>query len=520
MTIYLYFRSNLLTRDELALQHICNIFQKNTFNVYKTIKKMKNKKGVLIRMAIMIALVLGTLYSYSQPGKTNTNFRFDTTGLNIQPSEVLLGVKKAIPVDSGRILMLGSIAGATERKFLVRVDSTGHIDPTFGFPTGTNIGDITSFTVSKTFDTIALGVKHYPNGNVQTSSGIGVSVFNKNLKSEYYNMLFGPNLIDTNSTLLNLVASSYNKFYCSVDSKVLEVQSTSFEIGTAPSQVNYLDVLDDTVYIATNSNLLKAYNNFSSFQSFQVYPYKIDIFDFDIDSNLILSSFLNDTTTILKINRNGSVDTSFHTCVIWGGVSTLTVQKNNTVFIGGTINFTDSTGNFFQKYLYNIQANGFLDTCSLFNQNLGTGTNAQIDYSTLLPNGDILITGMFDILGIDTMVKTGILYKSNALDVIDTTCSGNIINAMLSLKNNSKKDKLFLYPNPATTVFYINFTSISNETNIDVFDSLGNNIQSNVYDAENLNENGIDIAGYPIGIYFVKIIVDGELYIKKLIVVE
>lgn len=481
---------------------------------------MKNKKGVLIRISIMLTLILVTLYSYSQPGKVNTNFRFDTTGLNIQSGEVLLGVKKAIPVDSGRILMFGSIVGSTERKFIVRVDSMGHIDNTFGLPAGTNVGEITSFTVSKTFDTIALGVKHYPNANLQTSSGIGVSVFNKNLKSEHYNMLFGPNIIDTNSTLLNLTASTYNKFYCSVANKVLEVQSTSFEIGTTTSQVNYLDVLGDTVYIATNSNLLKAYNNFSSFQSFQAYPYKIDIFDFDIDSNLILSSFLNDTTTILKINRNGSVDTSFHTCVIWGGVSTLTVQKNNTVFIGGTINYTDSTGNFFQKYLYNIQANGFLDTCSLFNQNLGAGTNSQVDYSTLLPNGDILITGMFDILGTDTMVKSGILYQSNVLDIIDTTCSGNIINTTFSLKNNSKKDKLFLYPNPATTAFYINFTSKSNTINVDVYDSLGNTIQNNVYNSDGLNEKGVKIEGYPFGIYFVKIAIDGEVYIKKLIISE
>lgn len=200
---------------------------------------MKNKKGVLIRITIMLTLILVTLYSYSQPGKVNTNFRFDTTGLNIQSGEVLLGVKKAIPVDSGRILMFGSIIGSTERKFLVRVDSTGHIDNTFGFPAGTNVGEITSFTVSKTFDTIALGVKHYPNANLQTSSGIGVSVFNKNLKSEHYNMLFGPNIIDTNSTLLNLTASTYNKFYCSVANKVLEVQSTSFEVGTTASQVNF-----------------------------------------------------------------------------------------------------------------------------------------------------------------------------------------------------------------------------------------------------------------------------------------
>lgn len=272
--------------------------------------------------------------------------------------------------------------------------------------------------------------------------------------------------------------------------------------------------------MATNSNLLKAYNNFSSFQSFQVYPSKIDLFDFDTDSNIIFSSFVNDTTNILKINRNGSVDTSFHTCIIWGGVSTLTVQKNNTVFVGGTINFMDSTGNFFQKYLYNIQANGFLDTCSLFNQNLEIGTNAQVDYSTLLPNGDILFTGMFDILGIDTLVKSGILFQSNALDVIDTTCSGNIINAVFNLKNKSKKDNLFLYPNPATTAFYINFTSKSNTINVDVYDSLGNIVQSNVYDSENLNENGVNIEGYPLGIYFVKIIIDGEIYNKKLIVVE
>lgn len=482
---------------------------------------MKNKKNVLVRMAILVAFILNTLYSYAQPGKVNTNFRFDTTGL-LQTGEVYFEIKKSVPVDSGRIVICGNTD--LNRNFLVRVDSSGHIDNLFGFSSGVNIGEITSFAFSKTSDTVAVGFKHYLG-----SSGIQIVVFNKTLKTVIYTLSPTPQqLVDTstaNTGIKNLVNYGFDKFYCSVPflgnpiDKILEIDAGLPNLYDIWSKVNFMKFLDDTLYLGTNLGLKKAKFN-PTLSLLSNYSGVINSFDFDTDSNLVVIEInsTHDTTNIFKLNRFGTVDNSFQKCTLNGEATCISVQKNNTVLVGGTFTLSDSVGTIL-KFLLNIQSNGILDTCSLFNQNLGTAINQQVNCSSLLPNGDLFIGGQFDNSTNDTLVKCGIIYQSNTLDIIDTTCHGQITNVKFNI-NKLNRERLFLYPNPATNAFYINFASTSNENSVDVFDSLGNIIQSNVYDSENLNENGVDIAGYPIGIYFVKIIVDGELYIKKLIVVE
>jgi len=90
---------------------------------------------------------------------------------------------------------------------------------------------------------------------------------------------------------------------------------------------------------------------------------------------------------------------------------------------------------------------------------------------------------------------------------------------MISLEENGNLE-LDIYPNPATSILHVDYTSNSLErVELIMFNSIGQSIFNQVYvSSENLNLE-IDVSGWPSGVYQLKVIgLDAD--INRLVIVN
>ena len=90
--------------------------------------------------------------------------------------------------------------------------------------------------------------------------------------------------------------------------------------------------------------------------------------------------------------------------------------------------------------------------------------------------------------------------------VLDTTAT-----SLLELQ----KDDLVIYPNPAYTNLFIEFTSKDTPTEIKVLDILGKQVQTRII--LNLNKALINVSDLRDGIYILKLTINNKIYFKKFI---
>lgn len=98
-----------------------------------------------------------------------------------------------------------------------------------------------------------------------------------------------------------------------------------------------------------------------------------------------------DADDILKLNSDGTLDTSFDTDPGTNGtVYAVAVQSDNKVLIGGTFTSYNSISS---NYIARLNTDGSLDTT--FSTNIGTGFNDDVNEITLQSDGKILVGGEF-----------------------------------------------------------------------------------------------------------------------------
>ena len=85
----------------------------------------------------------------------------------------------------------------------------------------------------------------------------------------------------------------------------------------------------------------------------------------------------------------------------------------------------------------------------------------------------------------------------------------------LSVASNTFNEKIKLYPNPTNENFEIAFTNIQQSLNVNIYSTLGQIVQTKVYENTDLIEMKLK---QPSGIYFVEIINNkGDKYFSRLI---
>ena len=194
---------------------------------------------------------------------------------------------------------------------------------------------------------------------------------------------------------------------------------------------------------------------------------------------------------IVRINSNGTLDTSFNcTTVSAGAVYDSAIQNDGKILIGGAI--SSPFNGFSGKNIMRLNTDGTLDTSFI----QGTGFGAAVRALKIQTDGKILVGGNF------------VDYNGMSINYF-TRLNGT---GTLALNDFNKEISINLYPNPAKDYLNFNLPMGIISTSYEVFDITGKIIDANV-----LENTTIDVSNYTSGIYFLHLKTDKGVLTSKFI---
>lgn len=194
---------------------------------------------------------------------------------------------------------------------------------------------------------------------------------------------------------------------------------------------------------------------------------------------------------IVRINSNGTLDTSFNcTTVSAGAVYDSALQNDGKILIGGA--FSSPFNGFSGKNIMRLNTDGTLDTSFI----QGTGFGAAVRALKIQTDGKILVGGNF------------VDYNGMSINYF-TRLNGT---GTLALNDLNKEISINLYPNPAKDYLHFSLPMGINSTSFEVFDITGKKVDSNI-----LEDTTIDVMKYSSGIYFLHLKTDKGVLTSKFI---
>ena len=127
-------------------------------------------------------------------------------------------------------------------------------------------------------------------------------------------------------------------------------------------------------------------------------------------------------------------------------------------------------------------------------------------------------TAIFDSIAIEnniayTVNASGYLEATGTISVVNVPVSVNITMITVGIDELSN-NRLNIYPNPSTGIFYIKPERVLDNTQLFIRDINGKLILSQKFNSDN---NKVDISDSPAGIYFIQMFTDNKVVTKKII---
>jgi uncharacterized delta-60 repeat protein len=411
-------------------------------------------------------IVMGSSLSLYSGSAVNTNiFRLNPNGTLDTTFNIGTGPNGAIvsaaTESSGKIIIVGNFttySGSSVNR-IVRINPSGSIDTSFNVGTGFNafgssipagqviINPDNSVYVTGTFTSYSgsIGanriVKIQPSGAIDTTFNTIAS----NISSSGFNS-DGYNIVRSGSSVL--VTGVFTSYKSSAQNRGVMVNltgsiSSSFNIGTSG--------FNNTIrtWATQSDGKILAGGDFTSYNG------SIPFGD-------------NNTTRIVRLNPNGTLDTSFTSGAGFNStVYDIRVQSDGKIIVGGQ--FTTYSGSS-TSGIARLNVSGTLDTTF----NVGTGFASNIaNHCKIQSDGKIVVVGNFTAYSgsaanvanrivrintdgtLDTTFNTGVGFNSSLEAVITqpdgkiittgnfTTYSGSSINRIVRLNTNGSVDTTF-----------------------------------------------------------------------------
>ncbi len=217
------------------------------------------------------------------------------------------------------------------------------------------------------------------------------------------------------------------------------------------------------------------------------------------DGKILLADNYNDfeSTLLLRINPNGTVDTTFDSDGIiyfnanqFSSVSALKVLENQQILVAGTK--TNATSDF---SLMKFNTNGNVDTT--FGTNGLVTTDFYNDFD--MPSG-LLISNN------NSIIVTGSAISPNGY--ADFAMAKYYLNSDLSINENSKDKKILFYPNPVQNILNL----APEVASVTLFTLDGKQIETKI------TNNSLTLENLPKGIYLIQMkLSNGEIISNKLV---
>ncbi|MBP4137235.1 T9SS type A sorting domain-containing protein [Flavobacterium geliluteum] len=213
------------------------------------------------------------------------------------------------------------------------------------------------------------------------------------------------------------------------------------------------------------------------------------------DGKIVLAGAFNTFNKIpskgvVRMNADGSLDTSFKIPVLYGNVSLASsvIQKDGKIIVGGFFPAANNGG----SNIMRLNTDGTLDTDFL----AGTGFNGSVGALIFQNDGKLLAGGNFGSYN-ETHIKT--IARMNMSNTLST--------------DQFKQDSIiYVYPNPAIDDLKISLPEGIGISGYEVFDITGRKVDSNT-----LNSNFIKVTQYMQGIYFLRLKTDKGVMNAKFI---
>jgi hypothetical protein len=222
--------------------------------------------------------------------------------------------------------------------------------------------------------------------------------------------------------------------------------------------------------------------------------------------------------SLVRLTSTGAIDGSFNTATgVERAINELILEPTtNKPIIGGEFTLFGTTA---VKKLIRLTTSGALDTTF----NIGTGTTDSVVYSSCpfctnyvkalkqQPDGKIIVGGKFTTFNGLSATNITRIFGSAGLQA-----KGSGIEFQSEPEIDiTLENKITIYPNPSDGIYYFNLTEEDSDTQIIIFNLLGEQVFSSLLLGK--QENKIDLSNLAKGCYLVKLSNSGNISTQKLI---
>ena len=226
----------------------------------------------------------------------------------------------------------------------------------------------------------------------------------------------------------------------------------------------------------------------------------------------------NNVKSLVRLTSTGAIDATFNTTTgVNRAINELILEPTtNKPIIGGEFTLFGTTA---VKKLIRLTTSGALDTTF----NIGTGTTDSVVYSSCpfctnyvkalkqQTDGKIIVGGKFTTFNGLSATNITRIFGSAGLQA-----KGSGIEFQSEPEIDiTLENKITIYPNPSDGIYYFNLTEEDSDTQIIIFNLLGEQVFSSLLLGK--QENKIDLSNLAKGCYLVKLSNSGNISTQKLI---
>ena len=460
----------------------------------------------------------GHFYSYNGSQKHIVRLNSDgTKDTSFNIGDGFYGdIRSIVEQNDGKIIVGGefnSYRGVTENK-IIRLNIDGSKDISFNSGTGFSSTVVTSIALQNDGKILVGGNFSMYQGIVENRI---IRLNSDGSKDTSFNSGTGFDSTVNTIAIQNdgkiLIGGSFSTYKGVTENRIIRLnpdgsKDTSFNSGTGfNSNVNSITIQNDgkiivggyfTAYQGNTENRIIRLNTDgskdTSFNTGVGFNEAVTLIKTQSDGKIIVGGLFVSYKgffeyRIIRLNADGSKDTSFITGSGFDNyVSSIAIQSNNKIIVGGQ--FSSYQGATENKIIC-LNTDGSKDTSFIS----GSGFNGYVNTILSLNNGKIIIGGGFTI------------YK-------DSNASASLIklNSGITLNNEdfNNSDFVNIYPNPVNEILNIDILDNSTISSIKIYDLQGKLILED----KNIT---INVSNLSKGLYIVKVITEEREITKKFI---
>lgn len=381
-------------------------------------------------------------------------------------------VRSIAILSDGKIIIAGSFTNYNDvqRRFIAKLNADGSLD--------------TTFTTSSTNNAAVITLV------IQPDNKILIGGFFTNFGGQPANRIARLNADGSFDNTFN-VGSGFNE----VVYKIIMDGSDKIIVGGAFSTFN-----EGASGYLTRLNLDGSKDN--TFDIGSGFNNNIFLIARQNDGKLIIGGFFsslngNQSNGLIRINSNGSIDTTFNTIGNWNvGVYTCNIQTDGRIILGGEFSFFSTITESFVRRLCRLNPDGSLDTNFYTNHII----NGWVFTTELSADNKLFVGGNFSVF-----------QNVNINNVAKVQTIGN-----MAVDNLVVNDNLTIHPNPVSDKIIFTNKNLSPIDKITFYDFMGRLVKT--YDDLNVVESyELNINDLPKAIYMVEIRVGRNIVNKKLV---